>query len=158
MMRSLKYQGGWFSAAIAIGGALLSNSASRKAGKRSAEAARKQAEFDKRAAGQRVAVGQREALEETRQAAIKASRAVAVAAAGGYAVGDIENLIADIEGEGVYNASLAMYEAETEAEKIRFYGLQSLQTGLDTQKAKKNEGLATLLNVGASIYAGGGFG
>ena len=153
-MRSLKRQAGFWQYVAMAAGALVSASSSRKAGKRSEEAARLQAEFDKRAAKQRVAVGQRQALEETRQAELKASRAVAVAAAGGYEVSDIGNLLADIEGEGVYNASMAMYDAETEAEKIRFYGAQALQQGKDRRKAGDNAAIATLLNAGGSIFKG----
>ncbi len=137
---------------LAIAGGVSSYLGSKSAGKRAAAAGRRQAAFDKIAAGQRVAIGQRVALEETRQAEIKASRAVAVAAAGGYTTGDIGNLIADIEGEGVYNASIAMFEAERDAEKIRFAGEQALQTGLDQEKAYKNQGIATLLNTGSSIF------
>lgn len=155
-MRSLKKQGGWLSAALAIGGAVLDYSGKRSQGKRNAAAGRRQAAFDKIAAGQRIAIGQHEALEETRQAELVASRAVAVAAAGG-ASQDITNLLADIDGEGVYRASLAMHEAETEAEKIKFYGAQAEQTGRDKQKAYNNAGIGSLLSGARSAMKGGAF-
>ena len=104
------------------------------------------------AAGQTVAAGQRAALEERRQGQLMASRALAIAAAGGAAQ-DVDNLIADINGEGVYRANVAMYEAETEAEKLKFEGLLAEQTGKEKKRASKIGALGTVLSGGADIYA-----
>ncbi len=123
----------------------------RKKGKRQAARGREQKIFDEIAAGQTIAVGQRRALEERRQAKLIASRAIAVAAAGG-ASQDIDNLIADIEGEGVYRASIAMYEAESEAEKLRFSGLMAERTGRDLQKASSKRALGLVFSGAGSIY------
>ena len=103
------------------------------------------------AAGQVVAVGQRRALEEKRQAKLLASRAVAVAAAGG-ASQDIDHLLADIEGEGFYRASIAMYEAESESERLKFEGLQAEKYGVEQASATRTKGIATALNIGASMF------
>ena len=141
---------------LALGGAVLDALGKRKQGKREAAAGKRQEEFDKLAAGQRVAIGQHAALEETRQAELMASRAVAVAAAGG-ASQDIAGLLADIEGEGVYRASLAMHEAETEAEKIRFYGAQAAQTGRDKKSAYNYASIGSLMSGASSAMKGGAF-
>lgn len=86
-----------------------------------------------RTAKQVVAAGQMAAMEEKRQAEILASRAVAVAAAGGAAQ-DIDYIIADITGEGAYRASLALYESESEAERLRFEGDQARIAGADQSR------------------------
>jgi hypothetical protein len=104
------------------------------------------------AAGQTVAAGQRAALEERRQSKLMASRALAIAAAGGAAQ-DVDNLIADINGEGVYRANVAMYEAETEAEKLKFEGMLAEQTGKEQKRASRIGALGTVLSGGSDIYA-----
>ena len=139
--------------AIAAFGAITSASGARKEGKRQAARGREQKIFDEIAAGQTIAVGQRRALEEKRQAKLMASRAVAVAAAGGISQ-DIDNLIADIEGEGVYRASIAMYEAETEAERLKFSGLMAERTGRDLESAARKRSLGIILTGAGSLYRG----
>ena len=102
-----------------------------------------------------MASGQQAMFEDKRQAELVASRAVAVAAAGGY-IQDIDHLIADIYGEGAYRASLAMREAEMEAESLRFAGDQAEEYGADQYdlykgraKAAKWQGAADLLTAGS---------
>ena len=142
-----------FGLGLMVVGTLMGASGERKAGRRAAQRGREQKAFDEVYAGQVIAIGQRAALEQTRQAKLMASRAIAVAAAGG-ASQDIDHLIADIEGEGVYRASLAMYEAETEAERIKFQGLMAERTGRDLQSASNKRALATLISGAGSLYAG----
>lgn len=102
-------------------------------------------------AEQAIAIGQRKSFESKRQAKLIASRAIAVAAAGGAAQ-DIDNLIADIEGEGAYRASLAMYEAETQAESIKLKGLMAEQMGRIRKKGSRMGALSTIISRGASLY------
>ena len=110
-----------------------------------------------------IASGQAGMLEDERQAELVASRAIAVAAAGGY-IQDIDHLLADIHGEGAYRASLTMREAELEAESMRFAGDQAEEYGADQydlykgrSKAAKIQGITGL--IGSATYAGfGGFG
>ncbi len=148
-MRSLKYQGGWIASAIGIGLSLIGSSKDADAQKAYGAAAlargKEQNEFNKLAAIQAEAVGQIEVFEIERQADLVASRAVAVAAAGGYA-GDITNLIADIEGEGLYRMSLAMYESATEAETLRHEGRLAEKYGSDTNVASGKKARATTLS------------
>ena len=96
------------------------------------------------AAGQATAVGQHKAYEVQRQYDLMASRAMAVSAAGGSA-DDIDNLIADIDSEGLYRAGLAIYEAETEAESIRYNGILSARQGKQAQDASRSTALATTI-------------
>jgi hypothetical protein len=104
--------------------------AALRAGERSRTRGYQQAGYYNVAAGQAQAMGQIASFEDTRQAELIASRAVAVAAAGGYSE-DIVNLLADIEGEGAYRASISLFEAETQAEQLRFAGTQAIQQGED---------------------------
>jgi hypothetical protein len=46
---------------------------------------------------------------------------------------DITNLLADIEGEGAYRASIAMFEAETESNRLKFEGAQAAKYGAELQ-------------------------
>jgi len=113
-------------------------------GKRAKARGVEQAVYNEVAATQVIAVGQKAAFEETRQAELMASRAIAVAAAGGIAQ-DIDHLIADIYGEGAYAASLALHAAETEAERLKFEGKQAEQYGIDQEKTYRDMGKAALL-------------
>ena len=141
-------------AAMMIGAALIGAHDKKKMGKKEAARAEEQRLHNEIAAGQAVAIGQRAAFEEERQAELMASRAVAVAAAGG-AGQDIDNLIADIHGEGSYRASLAMFEAESEAERIRFEGQQGVRLGMDKKRAYDNQATATLLSGFTDAYGAG---
>lgn len=107
------------------------------------------------ASTQAVAVGQQQALEEKRQAEIMASRAVAVGAAGG-SIQDIDHLIADIHGEGMYRASLAMYEAETQAEQLRYQGEMAERTGRKQKSASRLKAAGSLMSGFGSAYANKG--
>ena len=123
-----------------------------KAGSRAEKRGKAQKLLYDIAAGQTVAAGQRAALEERRQGQLMASRALAIAAAGGAAQ-DVDNLIADINGEGVYRANVAMYEAETEAEKLKFEGLLAEQTGKEQKRASRIGALGTVLSTAGTIAA-----
>ena len=103
---------------------------------------REQRAYNEVAATQVEALGQIAAFEEGRQAEIMASRAVAVAAAGGM-VSDVEHIIADIYGEGAYRASVRLHEAESAAERLRFEGKQAEQYGIDTLEAAEDQADAT---------------
>jgi len=133
-------------------GTVLSAGAQLSAGKKRAKRGRIQRAINEVAAGQTIATGQRVSLEQKRQAELMASRAVAVAAAGGAAQ-DIDNLIADIHGEGAYRANVAMYEAETEAENLKFQGLMAEQTGREAEKASQFGALATVISGGGKMAA-----
>ena len=131
-----------------VSGSRKSAKAYRRMGDMYAQQGEEQLSYNQIAAQQTEARGQMSAMEETRLAEMTASRAVAVAAAGGH-VQDIIPLLADIDGEGMYRASVAMFESETEAERLRFEGEQARKYGYmqrdyyrDLAKAEKKRGIA----------------
>lgn len=137
---------------LMVGGTALSAYGEIQTGKRLEARGRTQKILNDVAAGQVVAVGQRKGLEAKRQAELMASRAVAVASAGGAAQ-DIDNLIADISSEGVYQANVSMYEAETESERLKYEGLMAEQTGREEAGAGMFKAFSTVLSGGAAIAA-----
>lgn len=114
-----------------------------------------QQEAEKRA-GAAIAISQRQAGEERRQATYEASRALAVASASGGGVTDptIVKLISNVKGEGAYRASVALYEGEAKARQLRLAGFTS---GFDDSDAVQagfnNAAIATGLKTGLSLYA-----
>ena len=148
----------WIPAAFKVGYDIYAGEvaadAAEKEGKKHKEAGRQQRIFNDIAAGQVLATGQRSAMEERRIAELTVSRAVAVAGAGGY-INDVGHLIADIEGEGAYRASVALYESEQESKRLRWEGRMAEKYGVDLYggaKARaegiKLEALGSILNSG----------
>ena len=149
-------------AAVSLVSGLLGNKSSKKAAAAEAERARQalargkeQNEYNKMAAKAAEASGQLQSFDIKRQAKLMASRAVAVAAAGGYA-GDIDNLIADIDGEANYKSSIALYEAGDFAEGLRFEGAQAEKYGAADSRAASQRSSAYKLEGQASLLAGFG--
>jgi hypothetical protein len=139
------------SLAVMAVGTVLSASEEQQAGYRSMRQGKVQKALNEVAATQEVAVGQRRSLEAKRQADLVASRALAVASAGGAAQ-DIDNLIADITNEGSYEASVAMYEAETQAETLKREGRKAEMYGEDVQAASQKRALSTVLSGASKAY------
>jgi len=142
-----------FGAFLKGAGGFIEAKEQRRQGNKSAQRGREQRALDEVYAGQIVAIGQMKSFEQKRLAKLMASRAIAVAAAGG-ASQDIDNLIADIEGEGVYRASLAMYEAEADAERLRFRGLMAERTGREIQSTAYRRSRSTLISGFGSMVSG----
>ena len=156
---------------LAVGGALSSFSGSRKA----AKAQRRQAELEKQrgreqqtyneiAAQEVLSIGRMNASEDRRQARLIASRAVAVAAAGG-AVEDIEHLLGDIHGEGAYRAAITLMDAQSQSDRLLFEGKQAAEYGASlyesakgSASAQRASGYASLLKTGAALFGGFDFG
>ena len=134
-------------------GGLTKAKGQRKTGKMAMERGAEQKDFNEIAAQEMRAIGQHLALEEGRQAELMASRAVAVAAAGG-SVMDIGHLIADIYGEGAYRASIALHDAESRARRLEFEGEKAEQMGLDEYKAAKKRSRGTLLTTLGTFVTG----
>jgi hypothetical protein len=145
-----------FGAVLTLAGTGKVASAQKAEGRAARSRGYEQQSFNEIAAGQMRAVGQRAALEEGRQAEIIASRAVAVAAAGG-SVSDITHLIADIYGEGAYRASVALHDAETQARRLEFEGEQAAKYGEDVYDASKKKAKGTKMGGLGSVvsFAGG---
>lgn len=151
-MRSLKKQGGWITAAIAGVGLVVDYLGSRKDAQSWEDYAaqalargKEQNKYNKRTAIQVEAAGQRAAFDENRRAELIASRAIAVSAAGGYTQ-DITNLIADINGEGNYRASVKLYEYGADAEALRHEGRLAEKYGSDSNEAARAKSKATTLS------------
>lgn len=113
------------------------------------------------------ALSQRRAGEDRRQAQLKSSRAMAVAAAGGGATFDpsIINLMGDLAAEGEYNAGIETFEGETRARDLefgadldRFEGEQARSAGKSAKRAGFIKAGSTILMNGSSLaskYGGG---
>lgn len=124
-----------------------------KQSKMAAVMGRMRQKYADQAAQQTLASGQRAMLEERRNAELMASRAIAVAAAGGRS-GDqsAQKIVTDIRGEGAYRAAVAMYDAEEQAKKLKFEGAMAAYSGEQGAKAGRMNMLATALTGGAGLY------
>lgn len=118
-------------------------------------------EADRRA-GASIAISQRQALEETRQANLVASRALAVAAASGAGVSDptMVRVIANARGEGAVRAATALYEGSaharqlrTEAAMGRLSGTEAELSGRSTQAAYGIQSAGAVAREGLSLYS-----
>jgi len=111
-------------------------------------------QYADKAAQQTIAAGQRAMLEERRNAEIIASRALAVAAAGGRSGDQSANkIVADIYGEGAYRAAVAMYDAEEQAKKIKFEGAMAEYSGEQEASSIRKGMIGSALSFGGSMYA-----
>ncbi len=135
---------------LMVGGTTLSVLGALQEGEYAKAQGRAQRKINEVVAKQAIAVGQRGALEERRKADLVASRVIALAGGGG---GDptVMNIIADIESEGVYRASVAMYEGEESARKLRTEGEFAEWAGEQASKAAPLKALSTALTGGASV-------
>lgn len=107
-------------------------------------------------AGATIAISQRAAAEERRQANMAASRALAVASASGAGVSDptIVRLLSNIKGEGAYRASVALYEGEARARAIRIQGFDSgFDDSASVQAGYRMAAAARGMRTGLSLYA-----
>ena len=108
-----------------------------------------------------VAVAQRKMLEERRRGDLIASKALAIAAAGGGATDkSVVNIISDLKGEGSYRATLALYEGEDKARLLRnqasltrFEGEQAFEAGKAKKRAANLKAFTEAAIGAASMYA-----
>ena len=134
----------WVGIGLSVLGGISGSNAKKKAGRLAKARGKDQNRFLKIAAKQTEASGQISAREEKRQGELIASRAVAVAAAGGHS-DDITGLLEDIYGEANYRKAIALSEASRKAEEQRFEGEQAEKYGADTNLAAKATAKNTLL-------------
>jgi hypothetical protein len=167
MSAALPYVQGGASILQGVGG-LIAGRGARAAGEGERRAAEFQAQQLEQNAGQAIAASQRNAEEERRKARLLASRALAVAAASGGGASDVtvQNIIADIEGEGTYRAMTALYQGEEKARQLsmaaagkRYEGELAVQASKQKRTAYTLGGLAQM-GIGAGSlymkYGGGG--
>lgn len=140
------------------GGSVIGALGAYRSGKLSRSLGRMRYQASKVAAVQTRASAQRAALEESRQAELKASRAVAVAAAGGGGVDDptVINILEDIEAEGAYRSAVAMYEGESLARQQLYEGKLAEIQGEQDYKTGQFALYGGFLQAGAYAFAGGG--
>lgn len=88
-------------------------------------------------AGEIIAASQRAANDETRQAKLVQSRAVALAAASGAGASDVSvvNLVSRIRGEGSYRAQTQLYQGESQARQMRMAAKAKSYEGLTAEEA-----------------------
>lgn len=141
-------------------GLMESGKAARLQGERAQAAAEFEAMQAERDAGTAVAIAQRQAAEERRQAGLQASRALAVAAASGGGVSDptIVNLIAATRGEGARRAAVALYEGEAKARKLRLEAAATRVSGADAlaEGSARRQGY-NLAALGATVRGYGAY-
>lgn len=118
-------------------------------------------------AGQSMASGQRQALEQKRQAKLVQSRALALAAASGAGASDpsIIRLMGRIGAEGAYRAGVAMYQGEENARLLRlkaagarYEGDAALAGGYEKQSAYQTQGTSSLLSGAGTLFSRYGMG
>lgn len=108
-----------------------------------------------RAAGDALAVSHRQAAEARRQARVTASRALAVAAAGGGGVSDptMVNILARVQGEGAYEAAVALYEGDARGRQMRMQAAMGAPIDQGQESAYKIGAAGTLAQGGMSLYS-----
>lgn len=122
-------------------------------------------------AGQERAAAQRTAMNERRKGDLVASRARAVAAAGGGALDspDIQDILSNIENERDYRSGVALYEGEERARGLdtgavarRYEGASYEAAGRTARNVSRSQAFGNLLSQGGSAlslygrYGGGG--
>lgn len=138
---------------LGIAGTLFSAIGSIGAGKAAKRSADAEAARLRRQAGQTRASAQREALEAKRSSRYAQSRALAVAASSGAGANDptVQNIIADLAGEGEYGALTALYEGEERALGMEDTATATQREGRAKRTAGYLQGASTLLSGASSL-------
>lgn len=143
-------------------GKLQAGQAAKAAGQRAqTELNFEAAQYDQNA-GQAVAASQRSAFDEERKARLVASRALAVAAAGGGASDPtVVKTIADITGEGAYRAGIALYGGEEQSRRLtmaaeakRYEGEVAKIGGEEAKRSYDLSAIGSLFKAGGSASGG----
>jgi len=142
------------STVLSVGGNLQMASAQRSMGAQQQEIYNEQAET-------RLVEGQQQMFNERLNKEYIKSRAVALAAAGGGMVSDSSNqkILNEIENEGTYRESIALYNAEKDASILRKGGVAARQEANAKASASTMGAFTNLLSSGASMatkYGGPG--
>lgn len=156
---------GWLQAAgglIQMWGLMEQGKTARIRGEQARQAGEFAAWQAERQGATAIAIGQRQAIEENRQATLVASRALAVAAASGGGVSDptMVRMISSARGEGAYRANVALYEGEAKARQMKFEAITGRTAGYNAESegyaAQQGYNLAALgsgAKTVASLYA-----
>jgi len=160
--------------ALSVLGMFQQSAGAKQAGaaaKTNAEAQANAAEFQakqlEQQAGQSMATGQRQSMEQLRQAKLVQSRAIALAAASGAGASDptVVRLMGQIGAEGAYRAGVAMYQGEEQARQMRlkaagarYEGEAALISGQARSDAYSTASTASLLSGAGTLFARYGMG
>lgn len=143
---------GWVLQGVGVASSLAGDEASATSSKRSLYRKAEALEIN---ADNAIGQGQREMLKERKNKELIASRALALSAASGSDMSspDIVNILADIEAEGVYRESVALYEGEERARAMRSQA-EALREGIDyvDQAADINK-TSTLVRGASQVYS-----
>lgn len=144
MMTSLPAMVSAGSSILQLGGGLMAGFGAKSAGESERRALQFQAAQLEQNAGQAIAASQRRSAEERRRAALVASRALAVAAAGGGSASDttVQNIIANLDGEGAYRSMVALYEGEEKSRQLMLAAAGKRYEGDLAAKGGTQKGIA----------------
>lgn len=104
------------------------------------------------AAGRSRAVGQRQAIEERRQARLVES-AIQARAGGGGLDPTVAKLQTDVAGEGEYRALAALYEGEQGALGLEAQAGAGLRSSRARSEAANYQMAGTIISTGSSMYS-----
>lgn len=144
----------WAPLALSVASTVTSMAAEDEAAQADKRQNYRNAQILEKKADNVIGSGQRQMLLERRNTDLVASRAIALSAASGSDLSspDIVNILADIEGEGAYRESVALYEAEQQAADMREEA-RNLREGIKSiESASKTRQTATALKGAASAY------
>ena len=147
-----------------FGGAMSQAKAVDQQGLNAVAASNYKAEQLRQSGGQQIAASQRERDEEARKGRLMASRALAVAGAGGGGVSDpsVQNMIADLEGESAYRGALKLYQGaeanrqfQQQASTTEFEGMSNYAIAKNKASAIKTKAWSDLaINAGTAAMMG----
>ena len=148
-------QFGW-GTALMNSGTLLSSVGALGSARAMSSLAGFNADLLESSADDQIAAGQREALEQKRQANLAMSRAQAVAAASGGGAADptVINVIGDIAAEGEYNARVADYSGRERARNTQLQAAAERAKGGAAETAGYINAAGTLLSGFSKTYGG----
>lgn len=148
-------------------GAMEAGEAAAENGRLRRAAAEFKAQNARIAAGQAIAVAQRDAEEQRRQGRYVGSRALALIAASGGGASDptVVRILSNTAGEASYRASVALYRGLDQARSLRmqatadeYEGYMAEQAGLDTQVAYERKATGALFSAAGSLFTSYGQG
>lgn len=127
-----------------------------KAGQAQSRLASVQAENYRSKAKQEQAVAQRKAYEHRKDAELRASRAIAVAAATGGTAQEksVLELLGDISARGEYNALTETYQGDMKARDINYEAEITQEKGRSARRAANMQAVGTLFSTAASMAGG----
>lgn len=142
----------WWNIGIAAVGLAVNVAGQRQQKKAIAADANATAEQQREAAARSVAIGQRQALEERRNARLLES-ALQARAGGGGLDPTVVKLSSQIAGEGEYRALAALYEGESGAIGLENQATAGLRSAKARGRALDYQTAGTILDTGSKAFS-----